>query len=981
MPPRSILTSAAALSLLSGVTALATPAWHCPADRDLADPPAQSGGSLILKNSNARLEGITHHIDVHIEDGFARTTIDQTYFNSAFTRQEGTYYIPLPPDASISRLAMDVNGQLMEGGMAEQARARNVYESIVRKQRDPVLLEWIDGNTFKMRVFPIEPREHKRIILSYTQRLQSTDGQLTYRFPGCDVGSTLEWSARILLKDGARTPWHSESQPFNATVSGNDLLLESKTGPSASDVDIALSFEAPSTNEALALVTERDGHRYAMLRCRPDLGPDPLPPAHHWIVIFEASADRDPVAARLQIEALRILMATAGKDDRFTALVANTTIRRLEGAEILPALEECQLIGALDLGRAFDEAKLRSGGFMKTVVLHLGGGRPSLGERETENLITRLSRRTRYLGAGIGHDWNRSLMEATAGDTGAVAELRRAEDILPLARQVTREGWHNLRIGPPDSPFLADTTTVYRGDEIVAFARLPLDRPLPDSLVVVGNLGTKSWRREVRPKWVEREAGYLPRAWAKCEIDRLVALDAKAHRDAIVALSKQSQVMSPFTSLIVLESLQMHRDFAIEPGGKDHWALYPAPETVDPLPVPDFVREREARKPDLQKTEPFHGEEGMAEMPLEFPKPMFVGTPVRIDRPNLEPLGISGRSGPAATLMWRPMAEGKPVTLRNLNDFQPSYSIRNRFLAPHGTHIVSRNKKVTSSDPEPIIGELECVTDGDKDGSDGSYVELSPGIQWLQIDLGNPCELWGIVLWHFHKNARAYDDVIVQLSDDPEFHMGVTTLFNNDHENSSGFGIGTDPAYIETNHGRILDVPGTNARYLRLYSNGNTANEMNHYIEVEAWGREPGAPPPKRSAEEPSLTELESRVETEWLQQSGLVDLKWLRRTHAQILNALLETTRAEPDSAPLLARGRHVADRWWGIDGGSQEACQLAARLMRALGRHDLEWAYLTTPAAVASDARWRWREITAYAESVQDPALAELARREAER
>src|SRR5262249_14361513 len=87
-------------------------------------PPSQhSGGALVAKDADgqeAKLSLRRFHLDIHIEDGFARTTIDQTYFNHSHERLEGTFYFPLPPDASLSRLAMYVDGKLMEGGMAER---------------------------------------------------------------------------------------------------------------------------------------------------------------------------------------------------------------------------------------------------------------------------------------------------------------------------------------------------------------------------------------------------------------------------------------------------------------------------------------------------------------------------------------------------------------------------------------------------------------------------------------------------------------------------------------------------------------------------------------------------------------------------------------------------------------------------------------------------------------------------------------------
>ena len=188
---------------------------------------------------------------------------------------------------------------------------------------------------------------------------------------------------------------------------------------------------------------------------------------------------------------------------------------------------------------------------------------------------------------------------------------------------------------------------------------------------------------------------------------------------------------------------------------------------------------------------------------LQLPKPMFIGTPRNIRTSNLEV--VTGRA-------------------------------RGPFMVPKGTVLLSSRRPVTSSDKEPIIGELSFLTDGQKSGEDGYYVELGPKTQWVQVDLGKSSSLFAILVWHYHSQPRVYRDVIVQVSDDPDFVSGVITLFNNDHDNTSGLGIGKDKEYIETNEGRLIDPKGVKARYVRLSSNGNTANDMNHYIEVEVYG-------------------------------------------------------------------------------------------------------------------------------------------------
>ncbi len=190
---------------------------------------------------------------------------------------------------------------------------------------------------------------------------------------------------------------------------------------------------------------------------------------------------------------------------------------------------------------------------------------------------------------------------------------------------------------------------------------------------------------------------------------------------------------------------------------------------------------------------------------IELPKPLFAGTPKPMQIPNLE---------------------------------KPRVGRRPDLRVPAGTVLLSRGKPVTSSDSQPVIGELAFVTDGDKSGVDGAYVELGPGPQWVQIDLGKPAAIAAIVVWHFHSQARVYHAVVAQVSDDPTFKQNVRTVYNNDLENAAGRGKGSDPAYIETFEGRLIEAKGATGRYVRLYSAGNTSDELNHYCEVEVFGQE-----------------------------------------------------------------------------------------------------------------------------------------------
>ena len=196
--------------------------------------------------------------------------------------------------------------------------------------------------------------------------------------------------------------------------------------------------------------------------------------------------------------------------------------------------------------------------------------------------------------------------------------------------------------------------------------------------------------------------------------------------------------------------------------------------------------------------------EKLVPIKIELPKPMFIGTPQNFKVERLE----------------KPLGKPRPP-----------------FLAPEGTKNVALEKPVASTDEEPIIGEIAMITDGDKEGMDGSFVELGPFKQHVTIDLGAKHEIYALVMWHYHKQARVYFDVVVQTADDPDFVSNVNVLYNNDHDNSSGLGVGDDFHYVETAEGKLVDAKGIEARYIRLYTNGNSSNDLNHWVETEVYGR------------------------------------------------------------------------------------------------------------------------------------------------
>lgn len=195
-------------------------------------------------------------------------------------------------------------------------------------------------------------------------------------------------------------------------------------------------------------------------------------------------------------------------------------------------------------------------------------------------------------------------------------------------------------------------------------------------------------------------------------------------------------------------------------------------------------------------------------LPLRLPRPAFVGTPKDI---------------PPGTDIEAPSDKPREIP-----------------QVPRGTVNVALNKPVTTGATSTFNGELSQITDGDKEVSEESAVELKPRLQWVQIDLGAQVPISWICMWHYHGEPIVVHDVIVQVSNDARFVDGVTTLFNNDADNSAGFGVGRNKEYWETYEGKLLAGNNTTARYVRCYSWGSTFRDpLNRYTEIEVFGVPP----------------------------------------------------------------------------------------------------------------------------------------------
>ncbi len=590
--------------------------------RDLADireaslvpPSPYAGGSLVALDANRRPTDLSlrkYHLDVYVEDGFARTTIDATYFNALSARVEGTFYFPLPPDASLSRLAMYVDGTRMEGGMVERDYGRAVFDSIVSRQRDPALLDWVDGRLFKMRVFPLEGRQEKRILLSYTQKLPALYGKWTYRFPaGHSLDKIGDWSFHARVKGGGDMSWRCPSHDLVAGRVAGDLLLEGCATEIRPERDVVLELtqrsDAPVSGEVVWFSgAEQDGARYLMVRYRPDLPGKARRERRDWVFLFESSADRTSLLSRAQVEVVRNILVRAEAGDTFAIVTADCQAQAFAPRPVLMTsgnveravafLEEIHLVGALDLDRALSETGRFLGGAANPYLVHVGTAQAALGVKRPEELVRRLPLGTHYVGVGVGVPDAPAFMKLAADQTGGYCTTINPDEPVAwrsfdLLATLDTPRLVGAQVTDPagQAGFLSPIRFTAQGEEIWAVARLD-GVPYPAEVAITGNLDGRPFRRVLKVGSVRPGADYLPRTWARLEIERLLTEDpTKDNRDRVVALSKAMYVMTPYTSLLVLENEEMYRQYKVDRGSKDHWAPYPCPEKMpvvnEPLP-------------------------------------------------------------------------------------------------------------------------------------------------------------------------------------------------------------------------------------------------------------------------------------------------------------------------------------------------------------------------------------------------------------
>lgn len=542
-------------------------------------------------------------VDVVIDGGVARTTIDQTFFNPSLRTLEGVYTFPLPADAAISRMAMYVDGKLQEAGIVERQEGRQIYESIVYQRRDPALLEQMQGNELRLRIFPLPARQEKRIFLSYTQPLAGLYGDQSLRVPIPEVDAPVaEVNVRVRVAGGGSWTITSASHPLALSSEGDDRLARWRGEDVVIGDDLLLQLKpevAPAPVDAA-----RDGDRW-LLRARPELGAASRPRPRRWIILYDTSASRDVGELAAQERLLVHLLRAIDGEDRFTVIAFDTTLRELGelrpvgqvDPEVVRAFARAQgsaHVGATDLAAALERASAIATdppmNDEEAVILYLGDGLADGPEHDARRLLPALEGAASFVAVGLGEPVDEARLRALADASGgAVALIDAGEDLAWRARDLIATlatprvvGLEATLLGADGAPLAGAavdlaSTSLADGEDLLLTAT---SAAAPAAIELRGTLEGQPFQQRLKIAAVREDAGQVAPIWAKARVAALLRDDPEAHKAEITALGLEHFLVTPFTSLLVLEDEAMARRFHLRLPKKDGWAAYEAPAAI-----------------------------------------------------------------------------------------------------------------------------------------------------------------------------------------------------------------------------------------------------------------------------------------------------------------------------------------------------------------------------------------------------------------
>ena len=534
-------------------------------------------------------------IDTKINSQVATTHLEQIFRNDTDATLEGTYFFPLPESASISEFAIWDGDRRLVGEVRSKEEARRIYDEIVRRQRDPGLLEYAGKDLFQASIFPIPPHSDKKLELTYTQVLESESGTVAYRYP-LGVGrqitqiGTVSGRIEVASKDPLRNIY-SPSHALDIKASSDRrsvVSFESLSGTEPQDFQLFYGVSREDFGVSLLTYREpgKDGYFLLMISPRSDLTEQEYS-AKDIVFVLDTSGSmaeegKMEKARQALLYGIRILRPV----DRFN-VVAFAGEDRLMESGLLQADEPGRKRGETFVqslkpqgGTNINQALLTSFQQLKTsdrpkIVVFLTDGLPTVGETKVPQIIENVARaRTpgaRLFTFGVGYDVNTTLLDKLAAENGGVADYVEPREDLEVKvsnffSKINYPVLADLRLEMPDVEtdliYPRNLPDLFRGTQLTLIGRYRNSSSLDKvRMLLTGTSNGKS--RNVfydNLRFPLREEGndFLPRLWATRRVGWLMEQvrtngEQKELRDEIVDLGTRYGIVTPYTSYLALE--------------------------------------------------------------------------------------------------------------------------------------------------------------------------------------------------------------------------------------------------------------------------------------------------------------------------------------------------------------------------------------------------------------------------------------------
>jgi len=535
------------------------------------------------------LSVVYHRVSIEIEGGIATTRIDQVFKNDQDADLEGTYIFPIPESAAISDFALYINGRRASGEMLESIEARRIYEDIVRKMKDPGLLEYAGRNMFRVKVYPIPARGKKRVELVYTQPLDYDAGAYRYMYP-----LNTEKYSPVPIEEVTVSVHITSNVPIKSVYSPSHEIDVSMKQFSARagfeqknirpDRDFILFYTVSQDDVGANILTYReDGETgyFSML-----LSPGVLDRAgasKDIVFVVDTSGSMRGKKLSQVKDALLYCLENLNRGDRFN-IVQFATVARTLASEPIPAdrsniqkarrfVEGLSARGGTNIHGALLISVDMLGDTNRTkMVVFLTDGEPTVGETNTGKIIRDLLSanrgNARLFVFGVGNDVNTHLLDRIAEqnrgfsdyfrpneniNTGVSAFYRKVSE--PVLSDITLD-FGRIRVRDIYPVVLPD---IFNGTQLVLFGRYEGEGS--SSIVLKGTVEGKPERFVFEGFFPaeSRKNDFIPGLWAMRKIGYLmneIRLNGEKKElvDEILLLSKEYGILTPYTSYLILEN-------------------------------------------------------------------------------------------------------------------------------------------------------------------------------------------------------------------------------------------------------------------------------------------------------------------------------------------------------------------------------------------------------------------------------------------